>query len=105
MAFGKPIISTNINAIPEMIDHQQNGILLDIQEHPYIKNFKGFNVINPPQDLMDYMTDEIYRHLEKLITDFEYRKSLGLAALETARTKFSPEQRNTRMKKIYEESL
>lgn len=105
MAFGKPIISTNINAIPEMIEHQQNGILLDIQQHPYIKGFKGFNIVNPPQDLMAYMTSEIYVQLEKMITDFDYRKKLGLAALDTARTKFSPEQRNARMKVIYEESL
>lgn len=105
MAFGKPIISTNINAIPEMIEHQKNGILLDIQQHPYIKGFKGFNIVNPPTDLMNYMTDEIYNQLEKMITDFDYRKSLGLAALDTARTKFSPELRNIRMKKIYEEAL
>lgn len=105
MAFGRPILSTNINAIPEMIEHQHNGILLDIQEHPYIKKFKGFNIVDPPQDLMTYMTDEIYVHLEKMITDFDYRKRLGLAALDTARTKFSPEQRNIRMKKIYEDAL
>lgn len=105
MAFGRPIISTNINAIPEMIENGKNGILLDICEHPYIKKFKGFNVVNPPADLMNYMTDEIYSQLDKLISDFEYRKTLGKAALETARTKFSPELRNIRMKRIYEDSL
>lgn len=105
MSFGKPIISTNINAIPEMIEHRKNGFLLDIQEHPYIKNFKGFDVVNPPKDLMNYMTEEIYKQLDKMISDFEYRKSLGLAALETARTKFAPEIRNAKMKKIYDDAM
>lgn len=105
MAFGMPIISTNINAIPEMIEHGKNGFLLDIQQHPYIKGFKGFNVVNPPKDLMEYMTNEIYKELEKMISDFDYRKRLGQAALETARTKFSPEIRNVRMKQIYEDAL
>lgn len=105
MAFGKPIISTNINAIPEMITDGENGVLLDIRQHPYIKGFKGFNVVNPPKDLMAYMTDEIYKQLEKMITDFDYRTKLGQAALVTARTKFSPEARNVRMKQIYLDAL
>lgn len=105
MSFGKAIISTNINAIPEMIETGKNGFLLDIQNHPYIKNFKGFDVVNPPPELMSYMTAEIYLQLDKMISDFTYRKTLGVAALETARTKFNPETRNIKMKKIYEESL
>ncbi|WP_445426526.1 glycosyltransferase [Alishewanella sp. HL-SH06] len=105
MSFGRPIISTNINAIPEMITHGKNGFLLDVQNHPYIKGFKGFDVVNPPKDLMDFMTDEIFKQLDKMISDFEYRKALGKAALETARTKFNPEIRNKRMKEIYSEAL
>ena len=105
MAFGKPIIASDINAIPEMIDHDISGILLPIKQEKYIQELKGYVINEIPKEFMHMLTTEIYISLERLITNIELRKSLGLAALEKARNKFSVASRNKKMERIYEQCL
>jgi len=33
MAFGKGIVSTNIGAVPEIIEHEVSGIIIDVEDH------------------------------------------------------------------------
>jgi len=54
---------------------------------------------------MEYMTPTVYFEAKKLIEDFEYRRRIGTAGLEVARSKFSVERRNKKMKSIYEKAL
>lgn len=105
MAFGRPIIATNISAIPEMLEHNKSGILLDIKDQPYIKHSKGYVINQIDPDFMAYVTDAIYKQLDQLIPDVARRTALGQAALEVARTKFSADTRNQKMKAIYEAAL
>lgn len=105
MAFGLPVVTTNISAIPEIIESRRSGILIDIKNHHFIKTSKGYIVDSIPQDFMTFMTEQVYKETKRLIDDFEYRKAIGLKGLSIARTKFSVEERKQKMLKIYEEAL
>jgi N-acetyl-alpha-D-glucosaminyl L-malate synthase BshA len=66
MAFGCPSVATNVGGIPEVIEHHKTGLLVP------------FGDVN-----------QLAREVEKLMNDPQLRKSLGDAAQEVARSKFS----------------
>lgn len=101
MAFGRPIITSNVCAIPEMIEDGFSGITLDIKDTDYIKNYRGFLVNEIPSDFKENLTHDLYLALRRLIEDYELRRELGENALAISREKFSIETRNTVMKEIY----
>jgi glycosyltransferase involved in cell wall biosynthesis len=105
MAYGKPIIATNISAIPEMIEDGVNGILLDICNEKYILNSKGYTINEIDSNFKSRVTEALTFQLKRLLDDVELRERLGQAALETARTKFSPEERNAKILPIYNKAL
>lgn len=105
MAFGIPVVATNINAIPEIIDDGESGILIDVRDHPYIRGSSGYIVDNIPADFKAYMTENVYNSIKLLIDDFEYRKRIGLNGLNVARTKFSIENRNRIMAEVYQDAV
>ena len=105
MAFGIPVISTNHFAIPEIIEDGVTGLLIDTRRFDCDRLFGGYGVRHIPPDFRAYMTDAVFTHLCRLIESIELRKSIGLAALETARTKFSFERRNAAMLDIYRQAL
>lgn len=105
MAFGIPVVATNHFAIPEMIEHEKNGYLIETEQFDFIRNAKGYVVNEIPQEFMEYMTDQVYMYTKKLIESVSLRKRFGLHSLEVARTKFSMSTRNKKMKRIYEEIL
>jgi len=105
MAFGLPIISTNYCAIPEMIQHGRSGFLIETHKFDYITKFKGYSINEIPSKFKEYMTKQLYDYLKQLIEDVSLRKKLGRNALKIARSKFSFNERNPKMKVIYEESM
>lgn len=54
---------------------------------------------------MDYLTSEVYQYTKKLIEDINLRERFGMNALTTARSKFSPDNRNKIMKNIYSNAI
>jgi glycosyltransferase involved in cell wall biosynthesis len=105
MAFGIPTISTNFFAIPEMLEHNVSGLLIDTSRYDCERLFRGYTVKEIPPDFREHVTEQLFRFMCSLIESVELRKRIGLAALETARTKFSFEVRNRIMLKIYREAL
>lgn len=105
MAFGIPVVATNISAIPEIIEDGVSGVLLDIKNHPYIRNMHGYVVGDIPDEFSNYLTEQVYLQTKRLIDDLGYRKTLGMGGLEVARTKFSIERRNELMSDIYRQAL
>lgn len=107
-AFGLPIVSTNQHAIPEIIENEKSGLLIDIKNNKFYNDPNKFKNNNDkyliPKDLNDKLTNGIYDNLKRLIEDDSLRKRLGRNAIFNARTKFSFEKRNKIMKKIYEEA-
>jgi len=105
LAFGLPIISTNHFAIPEIIEDGVSGLLIDTRRFDCDRLFSGYTVREIPPDFREYMTDAVYTHLCRLIESFDLRRSIGLAALDRARTRFSFDRRNARMLEIYRQAL
>ncbi|HWL14087.1 MAG TPA: N-acetyl-alpha-D-glucosaminyl L-malate synthase BshA [Opitutus sp.] len=66
MAFGCPSVSTAVGGIPEVIDHEENGLLVRSAQ-----------------------PDDLARSVERLLADDPLRVRLGTAAREKARTAFS----------------
>lgn len=105
IAYGIPVISTNHFAIPEIINHGENGFLIDTHQFEFIRKFRGYTVNKIPEAFGSYMVKQIYRHLKLLIEDRVLRIRMGEKGLFVARTKFSFERRNNIMKKIYKNAL
>jgi glycosyltransferase involved in cell wall biosynthesis len=105
MAFGIPVISTNHFAIPEIIEHGVSGFLIDTTRFDCERLFSGYTVRDIPSDFREYMTEAVFSQMCRLIESLELRRSIGLAALEVARTKFSFERRNTVALEIYRQAL
>jgi glycosyltransferase involved in cell wall biosynthesis len=105
MAFGIPVISTNHFAIPEIIEDGVSGLLIDTRRFDCDRLFGGYGVRSIPPDFRAYMTEAVFKHLCRLIESLELRRSIGLAALEVARTKFSFERRNGIMREIYRQAV
>ncbi len=105
MACGVPVVSTNIFAIPEMIEHGGHGILLDTRAFDTMNMFSGLDVSGLPGGFRAAVTDALYDSIEQLVVSPDLRRRLGLAARERALTQFSFERRNAQMSAVYDEAL
>jgi|SRR5690554_3979280 len=105
MAYGRPIVTSDISAIPEMITDDQSGLVIPIKETEFIKNSKGYIVNDIPERFKSYVTEKLYENCKFLIENPEERKRLGQEALRVSRTKFSMASRQDKMLKIYQEAL
>lgn len=82
MAFASPSVTTSVGGIPEVVDHNVNGLLVPSGE---------------PADLA--------RAVESLIQNPAHRATLGRAAQEKARTAFSAENIVSRYEAYYREVI
>ncbi|MDT7041970.1 glycosyltransferase family 4 protein [Candidatus Nitronereus thalassa] len=105
MAYGIPVVATNHFAIPEMIEHGENGFLIETEQFDFIRDAKSYVIDEIPREFMEYMTDQVYMYTKQLIESISLRKKFGLHSLELVRTKFSMAARNAKMKEIYQKIL
>lgn len=105
MARGVPVISTNYFAIPEMIDHGVDGLLVDTARFDCDRLFRGYRVDDIPAEFGQHVTDSVAAMLTSLLDDVDERRRLGLAAREKVRRRYSFDVRNERMRQIYDEAL
>jgi glycosyltransferase involved in cell wall biosynthesis len=82
MACGRPVIASSVGGTPELIRHEQNGLL-----------FESGNVA------------DLNRQITKLVSDPGLRQQFGDAARKKMIERFSIEQSARRMAEIYEELL
>jgi glycosyltransferase involved in cell wall biosynthesis len=81
MAMGIPVIAANRGMLPEIVDHQKNGLVIE----------------DTPEKLAEaimYMVE----HPEK-------RREMGASARQKAGTQFSPAAQVTRTEQIYEQVM
>lgn len=105
MAFSIPVIATNHFAIPEMITNKHDGLLINIDRYDCERLFRGYRVNKIPPEFHEYMTETLFGYLCKLIENPKIRIEVGQRAAQTARTKFSFEERNKKMLSIYHDAL
>src|SRR5262245_17191893 len=105
MAFGIPVISMNHQAIPEMVEHEFSGLLVETGRWDCQALFKGYIVNDIPADFRQHVTDQVFSYMSRLIESIDLRRRLGNAGQRVARSKFSFEARNRMMMQIYREAL
>jgi glycosyltransferase involved in cell wall biosynthesis len=105
MSFGIPVISTNVFAIPEIISHDHDGLLIDVSRYPTDRLFRGYRVNSIPRDFRNDVTNQLYGYMERLVESSELGKRLGEEARRTVRTKFSFDRRNRMLAKVYQDAL
>ena len=105
MAFGLPVVSTAHFAIPEIIQADKSGLLIETEQHPYISEFKGYLIEQIPHDFHQYMNEQVYEKLDMLLSDESLRDSLSQGAIARCKDKFSTQIRAEKMKAIYDEIL
>ena len=109
MVYGLPIVITNCApSIPELIENEKNGLIIDIKNKIFDKvhstiNKSGKKVIS--KESHDYLTKEIVNNISKLIEDNSLRKRIGENNLKKARNLFSFKKNNKIMRAIYEEAI
>ncbi len=105
MAFGIPVIATNIMAIPELIEDGGSGFLIDTSGFNCTELFRGYVVNRIPDDFRTTVTDALYGYLVRLVESPALRRQMGTRGIALARSRFSFEERNRTMKRIYEDAL
>lgn len=105
MAFGIPVISTNHMAIPEIMNDGKSGFLIDTSMYDCDELFKGYVVNDIPDDFRAHVTENLYIQLKKLVKSVDLRRQMGTEGINIARDKFSFEERNKTLSKIYNEVM
>jgi glycosyltransferase involved in cell wall biosynthesis len=105
MAFGIPVVATNVFAIPEIVDHGSTGLLIDTSGFDLKRMCRGYVIDAIPSSFRAYVTDALYAHLSSLIESAALRRRLGMEAVRVASTKFSFATRNAHMLNIYREAI
>ena len=82
MAFGKPVIGTNIRGIRDLIEEGVNGYLVDTDD--YMKTYYGINTLIDDRELLEKMSKNAYDKVKDYSVDsvveellYIYRKELG----------------------------
>jgi glycosyltransferase involved in cell wall biosynthesis len=105
MAYGIPVIASNVFAIPEMITDGNNGLLLDLSMFDLDAMFPGYVIDRIPDALRQHVDTALEAALCHLLDDVTLRERLSRRAVETARSRFSVETRNSAMSRIYDDGL
>lgn len=101
MAFGIPVISTNVFAIPEVIENGESGLLVDVSGFNVEQMFRTYRVDTLPNAFREHVTHGVHEYLANLILNKELRQALSREALATVRARFSVERRNAQLTDVY----
>jgi glycosyltransferase involved in cell wall biosynthesis len=82
MAMEVPVVATRVAGVPRLIDHEENGLLVDVGD-----------------------TDQLGSSIARLLADGALRDRLGEAGRRTVESRFSFERRMERIGEIYDELL
>ncbi len=94
MSFGLPVVSCRFNAVPEMVDHGENGYLVN----PFIHD------MNSPE-WADVAFNEGIKYIRQLIDDTELRSKMGRESRNRINLTFNIENKKTILKKTYTQLL
>lgn len=108
MSFGLPIIATNVFAVPEIVEHKKNGLLIKPEyclfNDEYLFRFDSCkSLINYTKKNLQYtLIDSLKKYMKQMIERDNERKTLGKNSLKILNKKFSIKRRNKTLREIYE---
>lgn len=112
---GLPIISSNIFAIPEIVEDGKNGFLISIPEE--LNDFRSDFLLKSRDDIkrkyrilseniIDSVVEQLVEKLSILIENKDLREKMGnYSRMMVESGKFSIEEKNRKLKRIYDEAL
>ncbi len=109
MAYSLPLVSTDVYAIPEIVEDGVNGLLV----HTLFSNTDNLYSLDRDAKWMAFLNSdpkkfikELSEKLSVLIEDSSLRKKMGRnGRKEITDGRFSIKERNKKLKRIYEEAL
>ena len=110
MAGGVPVIATNTCALPEIVEHGENGFLLDMPVDGSGR-WTGLQKRHSPaydglyRALMDDLGEQLARRLAEIWEDAEGYRQMSAGALATIDAKFNRDHAQRRLEQIYESAL
>ncbi len=106
MAYGLPVVTTNHFALPEMVQHDRSGVLIDIDGFDLSRVIEGGYVVRTmPADLHEHVTEALVGQMVRLVEEPGYAERLALGAIERVSSVFSFEVRNGKMRDIYRSAV
>jgi glycosyltransferase involved in cell wall biosynthesis len=102
-----PIISTNLFAVPEIVEEGKNGFILKIPGYDLKKGFvqESFVYDLNEEERREFISG-LKKSLEKLIKNKNLRESMSKESFKkVSEGDFSLKKRNKKLKKIYEDAL
>lgn len=105
MAHGIPVVSTNYFAIPEIVEHDVSGFLIDTSAFDCGRLFRGSVVKSIPADFQEHVTGSLFGYLCRLIESPALRSRFGRSGARIARCKFSMQVRNEKMRALYQRAV
>lgn len=94
ISYGLPVITTTINAFPEMIEHGRNGFLIETQ---------GFDLQS--EEYFEYAVNEMENYLTQLVENPDLRRKMGEESEKIVQTKFNLAYQKNRLKTLFQEIL
>ncbi len=104
-AYGVPVICTDIFALPELVEHEKTGLLINVSEDTCRRMVKGYVVTHLDRTLHEDMTEQLYQQLRRLIESPALRRRLGEAGLARVRSAFSFERYNQQVSEYYAQAV
>lgn len=107
MSSGLPIVSTDIFAIPEIVEDGKNGLLVNSPISAFGKDYLNQEIpLNLRTDYVNQIVDGLVEKLTILIEDSKMRKAMGEASRHAIeKGKFSLDHRNNQLTRIYQSAL
>ena len=115
-ASGKPIVTTDLYAIPEIVQDGKNGFLIKSPLYMYNSDYSlkpEYFPIRSKDTEKDFyknvnttaMVPELVEKLGRLISDQSLRQRMGQASLDIIQNNFSEKQRQEQLLAIYQAAL
>jgi glycosyltransferase involved in cell wall biosynthesis len=101
LAAGVPVIATREFAIPELVDNGMTGWLLDYTDKDKKRIMSGYLVKTIPDDISRRLTEDLTDRMHTALGNRDVLSLMGRRAQTVARTRFSFEERNLKLAKIY----
>jgi len=102
---GLPIIGTNLFAVPEIVEHQKNGLVFDLPGYSLHEEFLQRYPLEKVKKNEEEIIKKIEENLEILIKDEQLREKMGKESFRLiSEGKFSLQERNKQLEKIYLEA-
>ena len=104
-AYGLPVISTRLNAIPEIVEHEKSGFLIDVEHFDFVKRGRYGPLPRIDAAYHAHVSDLTHLHMQRFAAERSLVERMGRFGVELARTRFSFEKRNSSLQRIYQEAV